>query len=82
MTGDDLIVRKTLTNERLTKEIEVLVGKYKLDYIDAIVHFCEKNEIEIESVAGLLKNNSRISSQIQIEAEALNFLPKRSRLPI
>lgn len=82
MTGEDLIVRKTLTNERLTKEIEILVSKYKLDYIDAIVHFCEKNEIEIESVANLIRNNSRISSQIQIEAESLNFLPKRSRLPI
>ena len=43
---------------------------------------CEKNNIEVESIASLIKSNENIKSKIQIEAENLNFLPKTARLDI
>ena len=33
---------------RFTQEIESLVLEGKMKYIDAIIHFCEKNSIDVE----------------------------------
>ena len=40
---------------RFAQEIESLVHNNKgMNYIDAIIHFCEKNNIDIESVPKLI----------------------------
>lgn len=62
--------------------IEDLVWKYDIKYIDAIVMHCEKQNIEIENIIPLIKNNEVLKSKIEIEAENLNFIPKTSRLNI
>ena len=62
--------------------IESLVWKHDIEYMDAIIMHCEKNNIEVESVASLIKNNENIKSRLQIEAENLHFLPKTARLDI
>jgi len=62
--------------------IENLVWQHDIDYMDAIIMHCEKNNIEIESIAPLVKANLNIKSKIQIEAEKLNYLPKLVRLDI
>lgn len=62
--------------------IENLVWKYDIEYMDAIIMHCEKHNIELESVAPLIKGNENIKSKIQIEAEKLNYLPKTARLDI
>jgi hypothetical protein len=79
---DDVIFEKALTTERFIKDIETLVTKYKLDYMDAVVHYCETNNIEIEAAAVIIRNNIRIKSKLQTECEELNFLPKRAKLPV
>jgi len=48
--------------------------------MDAIVLYCEKNGMEIESAAKLC--NVRIKQQLEIEYGDLNFLPKATQLPI
>lgn len=79
---DDVISGKALTSEKFIKEIENLVTRYNLDYMDAVVHYCEKNNIELEAAAGIIRSNLRIKSKLQDEAEELNFLPKRAKLPV
>ena len=79
---DDVISTKALTYEKFIKEIERLVINYDLDYMDAVVHYCEKNNIEIEAAASIIRNNIRIKAKLQDEAEGLNFMPKRAKLPI
>lgn len=79
---DDVISSKALTSEKFIKEIENLVTRYNLDYMDAVVHYCEKNNIELEAAAGIIRSNLRIKSKLQDEAEELNFLPKRAKLPV
>lgn len=79
---DDVIFQKTMSNEKFIKEVEALVVKYKLDYMDAVVHLCEKNGIEIEAAASIIKNNIKIRSKIQSVAEDLNYLPRSARLPV
>lgn len=80
--SDGLKLSKVINSETFYKEIESLVKNYKLDYIDAIVHYCDKNQIELEVAASLVKSNGRIKSVVQAEGEILNILPRRARLPI
>lgn len=79
---DGGVVLKTTNSETFMKEVEKLVKIYKMDYMDAVVYFCEKNNMEIEAAASFIKNNVNLKSKITVEAENLNYLPKRARLPI
>jgi hypothetical protein len=79
---DDVIFAKALTTEKFIKDIELLVTKNKLDYLDAVVYYCETNNVEIEAAAMIIRNNVRIKSKLQSECEDLNFLPKRAHLPL
>lgn len=78
----DIVFDKALTQEKMIREIEHIVIEYKADYIDAIVHYCDKNDIEIETVASIIKSSGKLRSRLQAEGEQLNFLPRSARLPI
>ena len=53
-----------------------------INYIDAIVHFCEQNSIDVESVPKLI--SKPLKEKIKYEAQELNFLKRTSRakLPV
>jgi hypothetical protein len=70
------------TNNGFFEEVEKLCASKNIDYIDAVVHICEKNKIDIEHIAVLIKKNPNLKFKIQTEAENLNFLKKGARLPI
>ena len=63
---------------KFTQEIENLV-RYNPDmnYIDAIIYFCEENSVDIESVPKLI--SKPLKEKIRCEAMDLNFLKKTSR---
>lgn len=63
-------------------EIEDLCKNNGMEYIDAVLHWCEENKIEIELIANLIKKDNVLKSKIRVEAENLNFLKKGARLPI
>lgn len=65
-----------------TKEIEKLVIEKRMEYIDAVMYFCEKNGVDIETAASLIKSNAKLKASIQVEAENLNYLPKTKQLPL
>ena len=63
---------------RFAQEIESLVQtNVEMNYIDAIIHFCENNNIDIESVPKLI--SKPLKEKIKYEAMELNFLKKTSR---
>jgi len=63
---------------KFAQEIENLVQiNVEMNYIDAIVHFCEKNSIDLESVPKLI--SKPLKEKIKCEATELNFLKKTSR---
>lgn len=53
-----------------------------MEYIDAVMYFCEKNGVDIETAASLIKSNAKLKASIQVEAENLNYLPKTKQLPL
>lgn len=63
-------------------EIEKLRKTKNLEYIDAVIYWCEANKIELEFAAGLIKKDPVFKSKVQIEAENLNILKRGARLPI
>lgn len=71
-----------LTPDKMHSEIEALVSEHGLDYIDAVLHYAEKNGLEIETVAAMVKSNAKMKAKVKQEGEDLNFLPKTARLPI
>ena len=77
---EDVVVNNGLTTEKFTKEIELIVSTFDIDYMDAVIHFCEKNNIELETAASIIRSNLKIKSKLQLEAENLNFLPKSAKL--
>ena len=64
------------------EEIEALAQKTNNSYLDAILHWCDTRNIEVEYVAGLIENNLALRAKLQGEAENLHFLRRTARLPI
>jgi len=63
---------------KFTQEIESLVLTVpEMNYIDAIIHFCEKNSIDVESVPKLI--TKPLKEKLKSEAMELNFLKRSSR---
>ena len=80
---DKALKEKFLCKTKFTKDIEELVRDTQdLNYIDAIVLYCEENKIEIESVSKLI--SKPLKEKIKAEAIELNFLKRtsRARLPL
>ena len=65
------------------KEIEKMVKEKNIEYFEAVILYCEKNNLEVETVASVVKQNSALKSKIQIEAENVKMLKRSSaRLPV
>ena len=69
-------------NTEFPAEIEKLVRENEIEYMDAVILWCEKNNLEVEFAAELIRRNMALKAKIQIEAENLNFMKKSARLPI
>lgn len=59
--------------------VEDSVRSFKMSYMDAVVHICEKNNLEIEDSKKYISNV--IKNKIEAEAMRLNFLPRGNELP-
>jgi hypothetical protein len=75
---DKALETKFFCPSKFAQEIETLVQKNsEMNYIDAIVHFCTENNIDLESVPKLI--SKPLKEKIKCEATELNFLRKSSR---
>jgi len=72
-----VIESKFLTPSKFAFEIEKIVIEENLNYIDAICHYCENNEIEVESVAKLISKS--LKERLKWDATRLNFMKRTSR---
>jgi hypothetical protein len=68
---------KFMTTARFSQDVEKIAYENSMNYIDAIVHYCEKNEIEIESVSKLI--SKPLKEKLKYDAQKLNFIKKTSR---
>ena len=71
----------SLNNFTFIEEIEKLCVLKNIEYIDAVILWCEKNNLEVETAAGWIKKDPAMKSKIQAEAENMNVLKRGARLP-
>jgi len=80
---DQLIENKFYNSRTFSEEIEKITKQNKdMKYMDAIVYFCEKNNIDVESIPKLM--SKPLKERLKCEAMELNLLKKTShaKLPI
>ena len=80
---EKVLESKFFSSAGFAEEIENLVLQNdNMNYIDAIVYFCDNNNIDVESVPKLI--SKPLKEKIKYEAQELNFLKRSSRakLPI
>lgn len=72
----------TKTPSDFMLEIDKIAEDKRLTYIDAILYFCEKNGVEVETAAALVKGSAKMKAKVQLDAEEQNYLPKTNKLPL
>ena len=73
-----MIENNFLTKNKFTKLIESTVSELSIPYMEAILHVCEKNDIEPEDLRKFI--SPVIKGKVEAEAMQLNFLPKLNTL--
>lgn len=68
-------------NEKtISGEIEKIAATNKDGYLEAILSYCEQNNVDTVFVAKYL--SKPLIEKIRAEGETLNLLPKSARLPL
>lgn len=79
---DEAISSKFISKDKFAEDVEKIVRETKMNYIDAIVEYCELNSIEIETVSKLI--SKPLKERLKYDAMELNYLKKttRAKLPL
>ena len=78
MEKKNLLEDKFMPSAKFSQEVEkIAVTNSDMKYIDSVLHLCEKNEIEVESVPKLI--SKPLKEKLKYEAQQLNFMKKTSR---
>ena len=62
------------------ENIEKLVQKTNMSYIDAVMYYCEENKLEPETAGKMI--GGKLKQNIQDEAEDLHLIERTSKLPL
>jgi len=79
---EKVIESKFLTPQKFAIEIEKIVAGEDLNYIDAILHYCDTNSLEIESITKLI--SKPLKERLKWDATRLNFMKatSKAKLPL
>lgn len=67
-------------SEAFAKHIERCVSTKHMSYMEAIIAFCERRQLEPESIVPFLTD--KIKDALAFEAQRLHLMPKMSSLPL
>tara|TARA_B100001093_G_scaffold68525_1_gene58662 strand:- start:890 stop:1249 length:360 start_codon:yes stop_codon:yes gene_type:complete len=79
---EKVIESKFLTPQKFAIEIEKIVVDQELNYIDAILYYCDSNSLEIESITKLI--SKPLKERLKWDATRLNFMKatSKAKLPL
>ena len=70
-----------MNSKEFSLQIEKIVQEKKgISYMDAILKYCEENEIDPSTVAPML--TKALKDKVTIEAQNLNYIAKTGQLPV
>ena len=62
------------TKSSISKQIEELHSSKNLNYLEAIMLWCENNDMEIDEIAHLIKKDLELKLKLQKEGEGNHLL--------
>lgn len=78
----DMIIDELINVKDFIEKIRWIVETKKIDYLDAVMLYCEETGLEIETAASFIKGNPKIKAAVYEAAEEQRYFPKTSKLPI
>ena len=66
-----------MTAAKFSQDVEKIASYNEMKYIDAILHYCDVNNIEVETVPKLI--TKPLKEKLKYDAQKLNFIKKTSR---
>ena len=68
------------TPKKFSLEIENIAKEKRISHMDAVIDYCQKNDIEPDTVCRLITKG--LKEKIEANARELNYLEKQAQLPI
>ena len=68
------------TPKKFSLEIENIAKEKRISHMDAVLDYCQKNDIEPDTVGRLITKG--LKEKIEANARELNYLEKQAQLPI
>jgi len=71
-----------MNSKDFSLKIESIVREKRITYMDAVVWYCEQNEIDTGTVSSMI--NKSLKEKIKIEAQERNMVkfPRSGKLPL
>jgi hypothetical protein len=69
-----------LTEETFLAKIQELVRIGNMNYMEAVLHFCEENEIDVEDIRSLIGKS--LAERLRYDAVENGYFKKQAKLPI
>ena len=73
---DEVFEENFMTAAKFSVEIEKIVKDSSLNYIEAVVQFCEDKNIEMDGISKLI--SKPLKEKLKYEAQRLNYMKKTS----
>lgn len=70
-----------LTAENIMEEISSYINE-EVTYIDALVFYAQKYDIEVELIGEIVKRSQVLKSRVRDDAEKFNLMEKTAQLPV
>ena len=78
MDKKQLLEARFMPSAKFSQEVEkIALHNPDMNYIDSVIHYCELNEIELDSVNKLI--SKPLKEKLRHNAQELNFMKKTSR---
>ena len=74
---DEIFEDKFMTSAKFSVEIEKIVKDSSLNYIEAVVQFCEDKNIEMDGISKLI--SKPLKEKLKYDAQRLNYMKRTSK---
>lgn len=75
-------VNQIINVQDFLQKIEVIATEKRIDFMEAVLWYCNATGLEIETAAELIRKNAKFKARIKADAENNGYFPKTARLPI
>jgi len=69
-----------MTPESFYKEISVICSEHSMTYIDAVLSYCEDNDLDVEEILPLISRP--LKERIKVDASNNGYMKKTASLPL